>query len=101
MVGALLLCGGTSFAQQDQSAPARKIVNRIMPNYPELARTMNVSGVVRLEAMVAPNGLVKTVSIKGGHPLLAQAAESAVRKWKWEPASHESSESIEVRFDPR
>jgi len=99
LVGVLLVCGASAFGQQEQPAPARKVLNRVTPNYPDLARTMNVSGVVRLEADVAPNGVVKTVSIKGGHPLLAQAAETAVRKWKWEPATHESSELIEVHFD--
>ena len=60
---------------------------------------MNVRGVVKIEAVVAPNGTVKTVAIRGGHPLLIQSAESAVRKWKWQPAQHESKEVIEIKFD--
>lgn len=73
----------------------------MLPIYPAMARTINLRGSVRVEAVVATNGSVKLVEIKGGHPLLAQAAENAIRKWKWEPASHETHEPIEVKFDPQ
>src|SRR5262249_18047407 len=88
-------------AQQEQGGGVRKIVNRVVPAYPPLARTMNLRGTVKLDAIVQPNGTVKTVELKGGHPVLAQAAEIAIRKWKWEPATHESHEPIEFHFDPQ
>ena len=88
-------------AQQEQGGSGRKIVNRVVPVYPPLARTMNLRGTVRLDAFVQANGTVKTVELKGGHPVLAQAAENAIRKWKWEPATHESREPIEFHFDPQ
>ena len=62
-------------AQQEQGGSGRKIVNRVVPVYPPLARTMNLRGTVRLDAIVQVNGTVKTVELKGGHPVLAQAAE--------------------------
>jgi TonB family protein len=61
---------------------------------------MHISGNVKVEAVVAPNGKVKLVEIKGGHPVLAQAAADAVSRWKWEPADHESREPVEVKFVP-
>jgi len=61
---------------------------------------MNVRGIVRLEVLVAPNGTVKSVKVIGGHPVLAQAAERAVQKWKSERVEHESKEAIELRFNP-
>ena len=88
-------------AQQDEGDSARKIVIRVMPNYPEMARTMNLKGSVKAEALVKPNGVVKSVDVKGGHPVLVRAAEDAIYKWKWEPATHETREPIEVRFDPK
>ena len=96
----------SSFAQQEETptreeSPARKVVNRVVPTYPEMARSMNLKGIVKLDAMVAPNGTVKTVQVRGGHPVLAQAADSAIRKWKWQPATHETLESVEFKFDPR
>jgi len=48
--------------------------------------------------LVAPNGTVKGVEIKGGHPVLALAAQSAIRQWKWQAAAHESHESVELKF---
>jgi TonB family protein len=59
-----------------------------------------IRGVVKVEAEVAQDGTVKSVEVKGGHPILAQSTVSAVRQWKFEPAPHESRELIEVRFDP-
>ncbi|MBZ5722662.1 MAG: energy transducer TonB [Acidobacteriia bacterium] len=88
-------------AQQDQPEAKRKVLNRVVPTYPELARTMNLRGVVRVEALVAANGTVKSLEARGGHPVLVQAAENAVRKWKWAPSTHETKEPIEVKFDPQ
>jgi TonB family protein len=58
----------------------------------------NRQGSVRVEAVVAPDGSARTVEIKGGHPLLAQAAHDAVQKWKWVPAPKQTRELIEVKF---
>jgi TonB family protein len=73
----------------------------VAPLFPEIARRLSITGAVKVEALVLPNGAVKSVDIKGGHPLLAQSASDAVRKWKWEPAAHETREVVEIRFDPR
>jgi len=101
----LLLCWALvlvspAVGQTDQSESKRKVVTKVMPAYPEIARTMRIKGVVRIEAVVAPNGSVKTTHVLGGHPLLAQAADDAVRKWRWESSGSETKEMVEVRFDP-
>ena len=88
-----------SFAQEDVTS-ARKLLSRVTPQYPEIARNMHLKGSVRAEAVVEPNGIVKTVEVKGGHPLLVRAAQSAISKWRWAPAAHETREPIEVKFDP-
>jgi hypothetical protein len=62
---------------------------------------MSLRGSVTAEALVAPNGTVKFVNVKGGHPVLVQEAQRAIYLWKWAPASHETRELIEVRFDPQ
>lgn len=77
---------------------ARKLKTKIAPQYPELARKMNVSGSVKLELIVAPNGQVKAVRPLGGHPLLIDAAESAVKQWRYEPGV-EGTEVVEIRFN--
>jgi TonB family protein len=87
-------------AAQTDAAPKRKLVNHTEVSYPSLARSMALTGVVKVDALVAPDGSVKTVNIKGGHPVLAQAAMNTVRQWKWEPSPHESHELVEIRFAP-
>lgn len=96
----LCLFSAVSFSQ-DQPAGTRKVVNKISPTYPSLARTMNISGMVKLEVTVAPNGTVKNVEVRGGHPVLSDAAIGAVYKWRWEAAPHETQESVEVKFGPQ
>jgi TonB family protein len=83
-----------------QQVGARKVVERTAPVYPPLARSMGLQGTVKVEALVAPDGIVKSVEIKGGHPVLSQAAVNAVRRWRWEAAAHESHEIVELKFAP-
>jgi TonB family protein len=51
--------------------------------------------------VVAPNGTVKDAHVVGGHPVLATAALDAAKKWRFEPASSESSGIIDFKFEPR
>jgi len=92
-------------AQNQQSAQSEDIVrrakNRVQPEYPDLARKMNISGTVKVEVTVAPNGTVKEARIVGGHPVLASAALEAAKKWRFEPASGESTGIIDFKFEPR
>jgi TonB family protein len=85
---------------QESSEGIRKVVSKVLPQYPSIARSMRLQGVVRADVLVAPNGTVKSVEVKGGHPLLAQSAQNALREWKWEPAPRETHESVELRFNP-
>lgn len=85
-----------SFASDD-SGP-RKVTNKVTPSYPELARRMNIGGSVKLEIEVAPSGHVKNVKALGGHPLLIEAAITAVKQWKYE-AGGESTIQVEIKFN--
>ncbi|HEX6878808.1 MAG TPA: energy transducer TonB [Terriglobales bacterium] len=78
----------------------RKVRQRVSPLYPELARKANVSGVVRLQVEVSPNGEVRKVNVIGGHPLLIPAAEDAVKKWRYEPAKDATTAVVEFKFSP-
>lgn len=62
---------------------------------------MNLKGSVKAEAVVLPNGTVKSVEVKGGRSVLVDAVQHAIYKWKWAPASREARELIEVKFDPQ
>ena len=95
-----VICSPRSVAAQEDQTSPRKIVDKVVPQYPVLAHSSRLSGTVKLEARVSAGGKVKSVEIRGGHPLLAQAAAAAVSQWKWEPATQESRETVEVKFLP-
>jgi TonB family protein len=88
-----------------QTAPGDEFVRRakskVQPAYPELAHKMNISGTVKIEVTVAPNGSVKEARIVGGHPVLAGAALDAAKKWRFEPAASDSTGVIDFKFEPR
>src|ERR1700758_436382 len=84
----------------DETESKRKVVSKVMPAYPDIARNLRIKGTVRIEAVVGPNGAVKSTHVLGGHPLLAQSADQAVHKWRWEAAPGESKELVDVKFDP-
>jgi TonB family protein len=85
---------------QEAAEGSRKVVTKVIPQYPGLARTMNIQGIVRADVLVGPAGKVKSIEVKGGHPVLVQSAQDALRQWKWEAASHETHEIVELRFNP-
>ena len=95
-----ILAGAPCALAQEEAASARKILNRIVPQYPQLARSMHIEGTVKLLVIVAPNGKPSSTKVVGGHPLFAKAASDAVEKWKWIPAPEETREVLEMHFHP-
>jgi TonB family protein len=99
-LGGLSPVACTQSAQQEQTEAKRRVASRVVPVYPGLARKMRIMGSVRIEAIVSPDGSPKAIRVIGGHPLLAQAATEAIHKWKWTPAGQETTEIIEIKFNP-
>ena len=101
-VGLLLIGGWTAnFAPNAwaQEESARKAKSKVTPAYPDLARRMKITGVVKVQVTVAPNGTVKDARLMGGHPVLANAVMDAVRKWRFETGA-ETKENLEFHFNP-
>jgi TonB family protein len=88
-----------SVGQQGEPEAERKILSKVAPAYPQLARKMNVCGVVKLLIVIEPDGKVKSTEVIGGNPVLVQAAVEAVRQWRYEPAPQPTHRLIELRFD--
>ncbi len=97
LVSGLVIVTGRPSAQTT-SDTGRRVVSRVAPQYPAVARSLNIQGSVKAEVVVAPNGTVKSIEIKGGHPLLAQSAQNALREWKWDPGPRETHETVELKF---
>jgi protein TonB len=81
--------------RQGGQVQAAKLVNKVQPMYPPLARQTRISGTVRLHAIIAKNGSVEQLEVISGHPLLVQAALDAVRQWKYQPTTL-NGDNVEV-----
>jgi protein TonB len=92
----------TIMVTAQSSAPAasdRKVASRVAPTYPDLAKKMHIHGTVRVEAVVRPNGSVKSTRVLGGNPVLVDAALDAVGKWKFESGQNETTEVVQLAFE--
>ena len=76
--GALVILSGGSFAQSGSTDESRLKV--------------------KIEVVISPDGRVKTTRVVGGHPLLVQACQDAVREWKFAPAPEETTQIVEFEF---
>mgnify|MGYP001796587131 CR=1 FL=1 len=96
---ATILTGSLGLAQTSSTDEGkRKVKTRISPSYPELARRMSVSGKVKIEVVITPDGRVRSTRVVGGHPLLVQACQDAVREWKFGAAPEETTQVVEFEF---
>ena len=96
---AAFIWGAFAFAQSTSTdESARKIKTKTPPVYPDLARRMHVSGKVRIEVVIAPDGHVKSTRALGGHPLLVEACQEAVKQWKFVSAPEETTQIAECDF---
>jgi TonB family protein len=104
-VVALLLGGaaGVPFVTHAQNVSAdagsRKVRSRVVPAYPDVARSAHITGKVKIEAVIAADGHVASTRIVGGSPLLVNAAVEALQKWRFEAGPSDTTEIIEFQFD--
>lgn len=85
------------------SAAAEVVSQPVRPGYPVLARQMKVQGSVILQALIGRDGLIQNLQVLNGPPILADAAEEAVRQWRFKPhylnnQPIETQTSITVNF---
>jgi TonB family protein len=92
--------GGISLRAQIAELPEtkRKVSVLVKPQYPELAKKLSLSGLVKIEITIGPDGKVKRTHIVGGHPVLATEAEKAALQSEFEPGPKETTEIIEFKF---
>jgi protein TonB len=64
---------------------AAKLLKKVIPVYPPLAKQARVSGTVQLIGVIARDGTIQQLQVSSGHPLLVKAALDAVRQWVYRP----------------
>jgi protein TonB len=60
-------------------------LKRVNPTYPPIAQSARVQGVVIIEAVIGPNGMVTEAKVLRSIPLLDSAALEAVKQWQYTP----------------
>src|SRR5215470_3898731 len=61
------------------------LVNKVEPQYPQMAKVAHVQGDVILQALISKSGAIENLRAVNGHPILIQAAMEAVKQWKYKP----------------
>ena len=79
---------------------SRKVLSNPEPPYPEVARRLRLSGVVKVQVTIATDGKIKEAKITGGHPIFVNSVEQTLKEWKYAPASTETSAQLEFTFHP-
>ncbi len=62
-----------------------RLIHRVDPEYPPLAKRARIQGLVLLQATVDEEGRINELRLVSGHPLLNEAALAAVRQWRYSP----------------
>ena len=94
----ILLCVTLLAGSALAADPERKLVRREEADYPALAEKMALHGSVKLKIWINPDGTVRRLEYVGGHPVLAESALKAVKGWRYESGSKETTATVEVRF---
>jgi TonB family protein len=100
MMSVLFLSLPLAAQSSEQDSSDRKVITRVEPEYPDALKRLYIGGVVRVEVLVAPNGVVKSTRLLGGSPILGQSTMKAVKQWRYAPASSEETLTVKLEFDP-
>jgi outer membrane biosynthesis protein TonB len=101
--GAVLLAATVSViptlrAQEPAPEASRKVLRKVLPAYPSIARQWHLTATVKLIATVTRDGAVRSVKTLGGSPVFVPLAEVAVKQWKYEVSSKETIEPVVLIF---
>jgi TonB family protein len=98
----IAICGliaGTTALQAQKELSQDEIASHLMtwvaPVYPAIAQAAQVQGNVVLKVELAPDGLVRSVKVISGPPMLRQATSDALKQWRYQPF-HDGSATIAV-----
>jgi protein TonB len=72
-----------------------KLIFGPKPAYPRIALTTRTQGVVKIQALIGRDGVIRNLQAVSGPELLIVAAMDAVRQWRYQPTLL-NSEPVEV-----
>ena len=75
--------------------PIARVAHQVTPEYPESAKRQHIEGPVVMEVTIGRGGEVQQLDVISGAPILADAASTAVRKWRFTlPRNRSSAQSV-------
>jgi TonB family protein len=89
------------FVAPESARGQRILLKRVEPEYPKELQHRGIEGTVRLSLTVSARGSVQSVQVIGGNPILAEAAEKAVREWVYSPSATSSTIEVSIPFAVR
>lgn len=72
-----------------------RLIHRVEPVYPALARQTRTEGKVEVRAVIAIDGSMKYVEVLSSHPFFVEATKQAVMQWRYHPTTL-NREPVEV-----
>jgi protein TonB len=84
LVFTLLLCAGDP-KRLTQAEAMELVTARVQPEYPLVARQLNLAGMVEVDVVVGQNGAVESAVPLSGSPVLTKPAADAIKRWKFKP----------------
>jgi TonB family protein len=90
----------SAFSTGASGQETRKAIVKITPQYPEIAKHLNLVGTVKVEIVIGADGKIKNTNVMGGHPILITATMDALKKWKYEPSKTETVATLTFDFHP-
>ena len=61
---------------------ARKAITNPAPPYPEVAKKFRLTGIVKVQVVIATDGHIKSVRDIGGHPVLVDSVKETLKVLK-------------------
>jgi TonB family protein len=85
----------------DQRGGQRTLMTHFEPVYPEVLERHKIGGTVKLQLTISPSGVVESVIVLGGNPILGEAAVTAVKKWVYTASAKRTKAEVTVPFNPK
>jgi TonB family protein len=71
--------------QVESNVQAANLIKKVIPTYPQLARSTRIQGTVRFTAHIGKDGRILNLKFTSGPSVLVDAAAAAVKQWVYRP----------------
>ena len=76
---------GEQQVRVESNIQAANLIKKVIPVYPQLARSARIQGTVRFTAHIGKNGRILNLQFTSGPPVLVDSASTAVKQWVYRP----------------